>query len=79
MFEERALQPDGVVFELMVFDQEHFFLRCRRGTDMLVEYERTSGSCARILRGRKSAYEFKSVEKLRYDFERDAEDAAPQG
>jgi hypothetical protein len=41
--------------------------RCRKGKTLLVEYSK------------RAAYEFKSVEKLRYDFQRDAEDALRQG
>jgi hypothetical protein len=37
----------------------------------LVEYR----NGMKRVRGRKSAYEFRSVEQLRYDFERDAEAA----
>jgi hypothetical protein len=46
---------------------------------MLVEYKSDGKRHSRTLRGRASAYEFKSVEKLRYDFEGDAEDAQRQG
>jgi hypothetical protein len=42
-------------------------LSLRKGKAILVEYSNAGG------------YEFRSVEKLRYDFERDAEDALRQG
>jgi hypothetical protein len=67
MFEERLLLPDGFVLEARVFDDQEFFLSLRKGKTLLVEYSNTSH------------YEFKSVEKLRYDFQRDAEDALRQG
>ena len=67
MFEERLLLPDGYVLEARVFDDLGFALSFRKGRTILVEYNNASG------------YEFKSVEKLRYDFQRDAEDALRQG
>ena len=67
MFEERFVLAGGVVFELNLQSPASYRLACRKGNRLLVEYSN----------GR--AYEFKSVEKLRYDFERDAEDALRQG
>lgn len=67
MFEERLLLPDGFVLEARILDGMEFALSLRKGKTILVEYSNASG------------YEFKSVEKLRYDFERDVEDALPQG
>ena len=67
MLEERLLLPDGFVLEARIFDGMDFVLSLRKGKTILVEYSNTSG------------YEFKSVEKLRYDFERDVEDALRQG
>ena len=67
MFHERVVEGDGVMFELMFHSASNYRLACLRGGRLLVEY-RGAGS-----------YEFKSVEKLRYDFERDAEDALRQG
>ena len=67
MFEERLVLPDGVVFELEFLNEKNYRLACRKGNRLLVEY------------GGRRAYEFKSVEKLRYDFERDVEDALRQG
>jgi len=66
MFEERVVLADGVVFELAFRSASNYRLACLKGKRLLAEY-----SSAR-------AYEFKSVEKLRYDFERDAEDALRQ-
>jgi hypothetical protein len=66
MFEERLLLPDGFVLEARIFDGRSFVLSLRKGKTLLVEYGNASG------------YEFKSVEKLRYDFQRDAENALRQ-
>jgi hypothetical protein len=67
MFEERLLLRDGFVLEARIFDDRGFVLALRRGRSVLVEY------------GTGTNYDFKSVEKLRYDFQRDAEDALRQG
>ena len=67
MFEERVVLADGVMFELAFESASNYRLACLRGKRLLVEY------------GSARAYEFKSVEKLRYDFERDAEEALRQG
>jgi hypothetical protein len=75
MFEERVVLGGGVLFELAFRSRSDYRLACLKDKQLLVEY--TSGG--RTLRGRTSAYEFKSVEKLRYDFERDARDAERQG
>ncbi len=67
MFNERAVLPDGVVLELEVLNGKNYRLACRKGGRLLVEYSSSR------------SYEFKSVEKLRYDFERDVEKALAQG
>ena len=67
MVEERVVLPDGVVLELVFCSRSNYRLACRKGNRLLVEY------------GGTRAYDFKSVEKLRYDFERDVEDALRQG
>ena len=67
MFQERIVRGDGVLFELAFQSRTNYRLACLKGGRVLVEY-RSGGT-----------YEFKSVEKLRYDFERDAEDALRQG
>jgi hypothetical protein len=66
MFEERLLLADGVLLELFFASSANYRLACRKGGRVLVEYR--SGR----------SYEFKSVEKLRYDFERDVEQALSQ-
>ena len=67
MFEEQLILPDGFVLEARILHGMEFLLSLRKGKTILVEYSNAGG------------YEFKSVEKLRYDFERDAEDALRQG
>ena len=67
MFEERLLLPRGFVLEARISAAREYFLSLRKGKTVLVEYSNAGG------------YEFKSVEKLRYDFQRDAEDALRQG
>jgi hypothetical protein len=73
MFEERFVGEAGV-YLLRIPDDLGFSLACSKGREILVEYRPGQ----RVLRGRAMPYEFKSVEKLRYDFERDAEDALRQ-
>ena len=63
MFQERVVLADGVSLELLFNSRESYSLVCRKGAHLLVEYSNAS------------RYEFKSVEKLRYDFERAVEDA----
>ena len=67
MFEERLLLPGGFILETRVAGERDFSLSLRKGGAILVEY------------GSAKNYAFKSVEKLRYDFERDAEDALRRG
>ena len=67
MFEERLLLAGDVMYELAFRSPSDYRLACLKRGRLLVEYR--SG-------GRQP---FKSVEKLRYDFERDAEDALRQG
>lgn len=67
MLEERVVLAEGVVLELRFRSHADYRLACRKGARLLVEYR--SGR----------AYAFKSVEKLRYDFERDVEKALRPG
>ncbi|MGH8764652.1 MAG: hypothetical protein ACRET8_02945 [Burkholderiales bacterium] len=66
MYSERVILPGGVYYELHFRSPEDYRLACLRDGRVLVAY--APGD----------AYEFKSVEKLRYDFERDAENALRQ-
>jgi hypothetical protein len=65
MFKEVFVGADGVL-ETRIGDDRDFSLIFRRGKQILVEYSSEGG------------YDFKSVEKLRYDFERDVEKALSQ-
>jgi hypothetical protein len=67
MLDERVVLPDEVMLEVSFHSPTSYRLACSRGKRLLVEYSS------------EKAYEFKSVEKLRYDFERDAEDALRSG
>jgi hypothetical protein len=64
LFHERALMR-GAVLEIELHDD----LRYRLLYGDVVEYS----DGRRRVRGRSSRYEFRSVEQLRYDFERDVE------
>jgi len=61
---ERVLLPGGLL-EVELHDDGRYRLRYGE----LVEYR----DGRRRLRGRWSRYEFRSIEQLRYDFERDVE------
>lgn len=63
MFEERVVLAGGVTYELRFRSPADYRLACLKQGRLLVEY------------GPARRYAFKSVEKLRYDFQRDAEDA----
>ncbi len=67
MYEERIAIADDVVVELAFRSPTDYRLACRKGGRLLVEY--SNGK----------SYAFKSVEKLRYDFQRDVEDALRPG
>ena len=63
MHRELVLLTDGLVLELLLAGPKRWRLALRKGGKVLVEY---SGD---------TPYDFKSVERLRYDFERDVENA----
>lgn len=58
---------DGVFLELLFSSRASYRLTCSKDGRLLAEYSSAS------------RYEFKSVEKLRYDFERAVEDALRAG
>ena len=62
-----VLHERVVLAEVTLEIELHADLRYRLRYGDLVEYE----NGRRKLRGRSSGYEFRSVEQLRYDFERD--------
>ena len=63
--QEKVLLDDGALLEIELGTEFEYVLRY--GT--LVEYAKGR----RRVRGRQLPYEFRSVEQLRYDFERDVE------
>jgi len=73
-WEERHLRADGQVIEAAVDSQARYRLRFGRPGAWLVSYE----DGRRMLKGRRQPYAFRSVEQLRYDFEKDVEDAQRQ-
>lgn len=66
MLHERVILPDGE-YELLFENASRFLLRYGD----IVEYH----NGMKKIRGRNSPYAFRSVEQLRYDFERDIEAA----
>ena len=65
MHEERVVLANGVLLELIFRSSSDYRLTCRKGPRVLVEY--------------KPSKTVTSVEKLRYDFERDVENALRKG
>jgi hypothetical protein len=70
-FHERHLRADGRMVEAAVDEAGGFALRFGRPGEWLVSY----AGGRRVVNGRSQPYVFRSVEQLRYDFERDVEDA----
>jgi len=69
LYREVVAGAEPLVLE--VHDGGRYLLRCGER----IEYR----DGRRRVRGRTSAYEFKSVEQLRYDFERDVREAGGGG
>jgi len=77
VYEERVLLADGRWMEAVVQADRRYRLRLWKNSALLVEY--SGPDHRRRGRERAAAYEFRSVEQLRYDFERDAEEVERQG
>ena len=78
LLEETVVLPGGAQITIALWRERGGGLRYRlclkRGAACLVCYDNaTPGRARRQLRGRTLPYEFRSVEQLRYDFERDIE------
>ena len=77
VLEERCALPDGAWLELRLARGPAglvYRLAYRREGDCLLAYESDARrGPLRILRGRTSPYAFRSIEQLRYDFERELE------
>ena len=77
VLEQRCRLPDGAWIEVRLARGAQglaYRLAFLRSGECLLSYERRAANGdARVLRGRAAAYAFRSVEQLRYDFERDLE------
>jgi len=71
MLEARILLQDGALLEISLKPRRQYTLRFGIPGSWLVVYE----NARRSVRGRAEPYEFRSVEQMRYDFERDVEEA----
>ena len=74
-YRERVRLADGVTVEAIVTPDPSYRLALSRKGTPRVEYWNDGAGHRRRMGERTSAYEFRSIEQLRYDFERDAEDA----
>lgn len=68
---ERHLRADGRMIEAVLDSPGRYRLRFGRPGAWLVSYE----DGRRVVKGRRQPYAFRSVEQLRYDFEKDVEHA----
>lgn len=77
LLEQRCLLPEGDCIEVRLARAARglaYRLAYLRGGECLLCYEHGAARPhARTLRGRTAPYAFRSVEQLRYDFERDVE------
>ncbi len=69
----------GRCVEIWLESRSRYRLRFVRDGVAVVEYANAGAGHRRRRDGRAQAYEFRSVEQLRYDFERDVEDAQHPG
>ena len=74
-YRETLRLSDGSTLVARVAPDRSYRLSLYRGGAMLVEFWSESTAHWRRVADRVSAYQFRSIEQLRYDFERDAEDA----
>jgi len=78
MLEERVVLPGGLRLEICLEAPGRYRLACLARGELLVHYSGDGARHRRRVHGREGAYAFRSVEQLRYDFERDVADAQPQ-
>jgi len=76
-YAERMLLAGGGWMEAVVQADRRYRLCLWKDGGLLVEY--SGPDHRRRVRERAATYEFRSVEQLRYDFERDVEEAERQG
>ena len=74
-YRERVRLTDGVTVEAIVASDRSYRLALFRQGTPHVEFWNDGAGPRRRVGERTSAYDFRSIEQLRYDFERDAEDA----
>jgi hypothetical protein len=74
-YREVVQVADGVTVEAIVAPDRSYRLALLRHGTLRVEFWNDGAAHRRQVGERTSAYEFRSIEQLRYDFERDAEDA----
>ena len=74
-YRELVRLTEGVTVEAMVAPDRNYRLALLRQGTPFVEFWNDGAGHRRRVGERTSAYEFRSIEQLRYDFERDAEDA----
>jgi hypothetical protein len=78
LLEERVVLADGALLEVALRAERRglvYRLAWGAAGDWLVRYEREPGKAdRRTVRARAEPYAFRSVEQLRYDFERDIEE-----
>jgi hypothetical protein len=77
MLEERVVLPGGWQIEIRLERGGRYRLACLERGRPVVEYAGDGAAHRRRVRGRETGYAFRSVEQLRYDFERDVADAQP--
>lgn len=78
-YQERVVLAGGALAEIALERDGRYRLRFARAGELLVEYRSDGAKHHRRGPDREHAYEFRSVEQLRYDFERDVEEAQRQG
>ncbi|MGH8673983.1 MAG: hypothetical protein ACREVG_06710 [Burkholderiales bacterium] len=74
-YRERVRLAGGATVDARVEPDRSYRLCLYRHGAVLVEFWNEGAVHRRRVGERGSAYEFRSIEQLRYDFERDAEDA----
>ena len=73
-FAERIFGPEARRLELSLRIEDGALRYCLRADGGVLQYDNDGGMHRRILRGQAAPYAFRSIEQLRYDFERELED-----
>ena len=74
-YHEIVRLADGTTFDACVAPDREFRIGLYRRGAPLVEFWSEAGTYRRRVGDRVTAYAFRSIEQLRYDFERDAQNA----